>query len=275
MLRLSFLFLFGSLSMGAFAQQSKIVVKKGEKYQVVSESKTTSVAEAMGQSIESSNNSTTTTVYEVKDVESSEIKLESMITKLKNTVEAMGQTMEFDSDKTDNSGPGAEEMAKSVNKVNAVKLDSKGTVTKQDAPEATMPGAASLVGNSAHIDLFIPELTGVNLKVGATFPESNETKGEKMSSKGSGTYTITAIDNGVATVDYVGTVVVDAMIEQMDQEMNMKGNNSVKTAIKFDVASGRVLSKSSTIDSDMTIEIMGMSLPTKATTTTTVTITKL
>lgn len=275
-LKLPVLVAFSLFSLNSFSQQIKIQVKKGEKYQVVSSTKTTSIAEVMGQSMESKADNSSTTVYEVRDVEDAEIKLESKITQMKVTAEAMGQSTEFDSDKTDNSGPGSEEMAAMLNQPRTVKLDKKGTITKQDAPEnaGTMAMMGMNTGSESAIDLFVPALVGVELKIGSTYPESTEATAEKISTKNTGSYTVTGIDKGIATISYAGTTVVKGQMEQMGQEMDMTSTSAVKSELKLDIASGRVLSKSLTSDGDMTIEAAGMSIPVKLKITSTLTITQ-
>ncbi len=276
-LKLPSLILFSLFSLNSFSQQTKIVVKKGEKYQVVSTTKTTSIAEVMGQSMESKADNSSTTVYEVLDVEEAEIKLESKITKLKVTAEAMGQTTEFDSDKKNNTGPGSEELTATLNQARTVKLDNKGTITKQDAPENA--GALAMMGmntgNESTINLFVPALVGVELKIGSTYPESNEATAEKISTKNTGSYTVTGIDNGVATISYTGTTTVKGQMEQMGQEMDMTSTSAVKSELKLDIVSGRVISKSETTEGDMTVEAGGMTIPVKLKITSTITTTQL
>lgn len=273
-LKLGSLIVFSLLSLNSFSQQTKIGVKKGEKYQVVSTSIVTSVAEIMGQSMESKADNNSTTVFEVLDVEEAELKLESKLTKLKINAEAMGQTTDFDSEKKENNGPGAEEMAAMLNKPKTVKLDKKGTITKQDAPEEGS-GAMMMMGmnsgNESAIDLFVPSLIGVDLKSGSTFPESTEVTFDKMTTKSVGSYTITAIENGVATISYAGTTTVKGQIEQMGQEMDMSSTSAVKTELKLDISSGRVISKILSSDGDMTVEAGGMSIPVKLKVSSTIT----
>ncbi len=264
------------LTTNSFAQSTKIEVKKGQKYQVETTTKLTSIAEMMGQSMENNTDSKITTVYEVLDVDPTETKLESKITKMVLTASNMGQEMSYDSDKKDNEGPLSDLMSKQINKPKTVKLNSKGMITKQDAPEEVMPPILGGVnGNESAIDLFVPALIGLELKIGESYPDVSEVKTEKHSSRDSGTYKVTAITNGVASVSYTGTQVVSTQMEQMGMEMTTNINNSVAHELQVDIKNGRVLVKASVTESNITIEAGGMTIPAKGKTIVTTAITQL
>jgi hypothetical protein len=267
---------FSLLSTTGFAQQTKIEVKKGQKYQVETTNKTTGTAEVMGQSMESSSDTKSTTVYEVLDVDATETKLESKLIKMVSSSSMMGQTTSYDSDKKDNEGPLSDAMSKLINKPRTVKLDNKGTITKQDVPEEVLPGmTGGSDGNESAIELFIPALIGKELKIGESYPDISEVKSEKLNSRDSGTYKVTAIANGVASISYTGKQVVSIQMEQMGMEMTSIGNNTVTHELQVDIKTGRVLVKASLTESNMTVEAGGMSIPTKGKTIVTTTITLL
>ncbi|MBC7874301.1 MAG: hypothetical protein H7Y01_09915 [Ferruginibacter sp.] len=225
--KLPALIIFSLLTTNSFAQQTKIEVKKGQKYQVETTNKTTGTAEVMGQSMESTSDTKSTTVYEVLDVDATETKLESKLIKMVSSSSTMGQNMSYDSDKKDNEGPMSEAMSKLINKPRTVKLDNKGTITKQDAPEEVLPGmTGGSGGNESAIELFIPALIGKELKIGESYPDISEVKSEKLNSRDSGTYKVTAIANGVASISYTGKQVVSIQMEQMGMEMSSNGNNT-------------------------------------------------
>ena len=274
-MKLPLLLTLALASMTAFGQL-KIDVKKGQKFKVETSTKVTSSAEVMGQSMENNINNTSTTTYEVLDVESSEIKLESKLTRMVAEASGMGQTSNYDSDKKDNEGPLADLYNGMVNKANTVKLDNKGTITKQDAPESNAsPMKALGGGNESTIDLFIPALAGKLLKVGESYPDISETKSEKYNSRDSGYYKVTDIKDGVASISYSGTQAVSTVMEQMGMEMTVSANNIIKTELQLDINTGRVLVKASVLESNSTIEAGGMSIPATGKTITTVTITAL
>jgi hypothetical protein len=204
-----------------------------------------------------------------------EIKLESIITKMLVNASMMGQNMTFDSDKKDNEGPMADVLSKMMNKAKGIKLDNKGTITKQDAAKddgqgAMMTGGAS--GNETAIELFIPALIGKEFKVGDSFTDIGNIKKEKYNSADTGIYKITAIENGVASISYSGTQVVSQVMEQMGMEMTSNSNNIVNTELQLDIKTGMVLAKATIVKSIVSIDAGGMTIPATGKTVTTINI---
>ncbi|HEV7779982.1 MAG TPA: DUF6263 family protein [Chitinophagaceae bacterium] len=263
------------VSMNALAQQTKINVKKGEQYQVEATTKTTSSADVMGQSMESAADTRAITLLKIVDVEPAEIKMESTLTKMRLTATAMGQNSSYDSEKQDNEGPLADAFKSSINKTKTVKLDNKGVVTKEDAPEDDPMAMLGVSGNSSSNDLFISSLIGIELKVGDSYLSANEINSEKLSSRDSGAYKVTAIGNGVASISYAGTQVVTMQMEQMGQSMTNNSTNTIKSELQIDMNTGRVLVKASVTETNGTIEVGGMSIPITGKTIATTTITQL
>jgi hypothetical protein len=122
-------------------------------------------------------------------------------------------------------------------------------------------------------ELFIPSLVGKELKAGDVIPYSGSFKSDKMSTKDSGAYTVTSVENGIASISYSGKQAMEGTIEQMGQEMQMNSNNTVKTELQMDVRTGLVLGKATVVDINSTIEVMGMSIPATGKTITTVKVT--
>lgn len=249
-------------SLTATAQLTKIDVQKGQKYLVENSTKLTSSAEVMGQTMENNTDSKFTTRYEILATGQEGINLQSTVTKMTVNASAMGQEMSFDSDKTDNSVPLADMLTAVLNKPNTLQLNEKGVITKQD-PEGNSASSALTGGNTATIttELFIPALIGKELKTGDSFTDTFSVKKEKYDSRDSGTYTVKAIENGLATISYSGTQVINAAVEQMGMEMNTYSNNTVKSDLYVDIKTGLVLLKSSVIESNTTVDAAGMSIP--------------
>lgn len=195
-----------AISLTAAAQTTKIDVKKGQKYKVESTTRQNSSAEVMGQTMENNTDSKTTMLYEILTAGQDGISLQSTVTKMTVTASAMGQDLSYDSDKTDNAGPLADILSPLLNKPNTLQLDDKGVITKQDQ-EASSTQSALTGGTTATVttDLFIPALIGKELKAGDSFTDTFTVKKEKYDSRDSGTYTVKAIENGLATISYTGT----------------------------------------------------------------------
>lgn len=237
-------------------------MQKGQKYKVENSTTMSSSAEVMGQTMENNTDSKTITLFEILTTGQEGIHLQSTVTKITITASAMGQEMSYDSDKADNTGPLAEVVGATLNKPNLLQLNDKGVITKQDQ-EGNNVQSAMTGGNTATVttDLFIPALIGKELKVGDSFSDTFSVKKEKYDSRDSGLYTVKAIDNGLATISYSGTQVVNAAMEQMGMEMNTYSNNTVKSDLYVDIKTGLVLLKSSVIESNTTVDAAGMSIP--------------
>ena len=234
--------------------------------------KLTSSAEVMGQTMENNSDIKSTTIYEITKAEESEIKLEATIIKMQVTASAMGQEMSFDSDKKDNEGPMADMFGKVVNKKKEVSLDAKGAITKQNKTDEGMQAVMMSAGdgNEVSTELFIPALIGKELKAGDSFTDEVSVKKEKYNSRDSGTYKITSIENGVASVSYSGTQVLMTVMEQMGMEMTNNSNNLIKSELQVDTKTGMVLAKASVIESTVSIDAAGMTIPGTGKTITTV-----
>jgi hypothetical protein len=274
MQKITFTFLV-VLMAGAFsvsAQQTRIDVQKGQKYQVETSVKMTNTAEVMGQSMENNIDSKTTTIYEVMNTGADSVYLQSTVTKLVVNATMMGQEANFDSDKKDNEGPMAELLSKMVNKVKAMTLDVKGNITKQDENEDDFqnPLMGGSMGNGTTTELFIPALIGKELKTGDSIIDVGSVKKEKFNSADSGTYKITAIENGVASVSYSGTQILSVVMEQMGMEMTSNSNSLVNSELQVDTKTGMVLAKATVMESTVSVDAGGMTIPAIGKTITTI-----
>ena len=272
---ISFIFLLTVCTTLINAQQTNITVQKGQKYRAESTLKTNSSAEVMGQSMVTTVDNNSITEYEITGIAQNELNLQLTITKMQVNASSMGQEMSYDSDKKDNSGPMADVFGARINKPENMVLDEKGVITKRDENNDDLQGAMMGMNNfnPTSTDLFIPALIGKELKAGESFTDINTSKKEKFSSRDSGTYTITAIENGVASVSYSGTQEIVATIEQMGMEMISNSNNTVKTEIQVEVKTGVVIAKATVIESNVSVDVSGMTIPATGKTILTVKIT--
>lgn len=258
-----FLAMFATIS--SFAQKTKIIVSKDQKFKVETTTKLNTSAEVMGQSMETTADTKTTTLIEVADVDHDEIKLKSTITQMVMNTSAMGQEMSFDSDKKDNSGPIADMLSPRINKAKKIVIDPRGSVIKQEGDDAEAGGSMAMMGlqggEATETELYVSALIGRELKAGDVIPNIVTTSKDKFNSKDSGSYTVTAVENGVASISYTGTQVVNATVEQMGMEMQTTSNNMVKTELQLDVNSGLVLVKATVIEMNVSVDAGGMTIP--------------
>jgi hypothetical protein len=262
-----------SFSLTAFSQSIKINVEKGQKYKVETTSSLSSSAEIMGQTMENNTDSKNTTIYKITAAENEGLSVQSTTTKIQVTANMMGQAMKYDSDKSDNDGPMADIMSKLLNKVKNLTLDGKGNITKTDiADDASMGSSMGVPGSGQETttELFIPALIGKEIKAGNSFTDISDVKKEKYTSHDSGTYKIVGIENGLASISYSGTQLIIATMEQMGMEMQSNSNNTVKHELQMDIKTGIILAKASVVESIISIEAGGMSIPGTGKTITTV-----
>ena len=262
-----------SLSENSFAQLTKLGVQQGQKFYVETLVKGNTSATVMGQTMDGTTESKSTTLYEILGAGPDGIDLQRTITKMRFDASMMGQNTSFDSDKKDNEGPLADTLSKKINKAITFTLDAKGTIIKREVMEDGSIGNAMGVPGSGQepvTDLFILALIGRELKAGESFIDSLIVKKEKYESYETGTYTITAIDNGIADIAYTGTQVTSVAMIQMEMEMVSAANNVIKSQLQLDIKTGVVLARTTVMESIISTEIAGMSLPSSGTTTTSI-----
>lgn len=269
-----FLALFAAVN--SFGQPTKIVLSKDQKFKVETTTKVNTTAEVMGQSMETTADNKTTTLMEVTDIDKDEIKFKSTITQMVVNTSAMGQEMSFDSDKNDNSGPMADMLSPKINKAKKIVIDPKGNVIKQEGDETDEEQLAMMGlqgGNDAVIELYVAELIGRELKAGDVVPALVTITKEKLNIRDSGSYTVTSVENDVASLSYSGTQVMTTTLEQMGMEMQMNSNNTVKTELQMDINTGLVLVRATVLDMNGTVDAGGMQIPITGKTITTAKIT--
>lgn len=263
------------ITVGAGAQNLKLTLVKGQKFEVTSKMNVSSTVEAMGQQMESTADNNSVEIIEVKDIRGNETDLTTTTIKLLVNTQAMGQEMNYDSEKKDNSGPMAEELGKTVNKAQNVTIDAAGKIIKQDKESASTGAMAMMAGGSSNgLFLLKQALVGREMKEGNTWFDSTTTQEEKMITKSEGTYTVKSINLAAhsATVLYSGKQTITGVIEQMGMEMNMNTNNKIEGQYDLDLNTGLITGSSVTTTGTLNIEASGMSIPgtTKVTNTVTV-----
>jgi hypothetical protein len=172
----------------------------------------------------------------------------------------MGQQTDFDSDKKDNAGPGADEMAKVVNQPKHVTVDASGKLIRKDKEEEgdgpMLPGVSQGEG----VSMFLAAFVGRNIIPGATWADSTVT-GDKQKATTVGIYTVKSIQNNIAIIGFVGTTIMKGTMEQMGQEMEMNATSKVTSETKLDLATSLILESNLVSDGNMTVEAAGMSIP--------------
>src|SRR5689334_12233789 len=128
----------------AFSQKlnTKLSFKKGQKLEMVTDIKRNFKTEMMGQAMETSMTSTTTEIYDVKDVTPAGAVIEYKVKRLVFNVNGMGQNQSFDSEKEeDRSGQMGKILEKSLKNKFTMTVDPYGKIIDvkkdDDNPNAT------------------------------------------------------------------------------------------------------------------------------------------
>ncbi len=258
-----------------FSQVTKLVLKKGQKFEVTTVNKVISESDVMGQTMESNIENTIVETYEVKDVSGNAIELQKTITKLKANMQVMGQDMNYDSDDKNATGQMAEAFSGLVGKEKNLQIDGNGNITREaekDEAEISLMESVGAMGQQTGLTLLNPALLNQNLVVGSSWTDSSLIVVDQLKTKVNGIYTLLSKQGNSATFQYEGKQLVEGNMEQMGQSMAMKGTNEVKMTIILNIDNGVISEVSNTIDGKTNIEAMGMTIPAtiKSTITTTV-----
>ncbi|RYZ22809.1 MAG: hypothetical protein EOO16_07610 [Chitinophagaceae bacterium] len=284
--------LFGALalSLNGFAQKvtGKLNLSKGQKFEVVTETKTNATQEVMGQSMEISSNSTFTEVYDVQEAGANGAALEHKVKRLQVSSEGgPGQGMTFDSEKPeDRKGEMGQMIDKKVlknkytmmvdafGKVTGVKADDdnpNGKKAEDDGMAAMMlqqmgAGGASLP--KAGDKSFFSVLPEKEVAVGDTWDEAVKKDGADNKR----TYKVTAVSGDAITVEYTSQTKVVKEMSMMGQTANIDMNEKGNGTVVIDRKTGVVRTITGTSKNEGNVEVQGMTIPVTSTTNTTVTV---
>lgn len=259
-------------SVNTYAQTVQLSLKNGQKYELTSVTKVSSVASVMGQDMESTANTTQTEVFEVKNSMPAQTDLTTTITHMVMNSSAMGQEINFDSDKKDNTGPASEEMMKLINKPASMTIDGKGKILKEDKSDNDADASFTGSNMQPRALFYHGPVIGRSLREGDTWQDSTVQKSDKMNTVIGGIYTVKKIENGIATIVFNGTSTMKGSMEQMGQAMDMNSSSKVTGETRLNTSTGIIIDSINNTDGSMTIEAGGMSIPVtiKSTTTTAV-----
>jgi hypothetical protein len=245
------------------AQVIKIDVKKGQKYLLETSTNMSDSNDTAGLSMKMDSEYKNFAVYEVKDIEKNEITFQVTITRVIMKSSIMGEENTYDSD-IDKESPEAKMFSKQIGKPRKIVISNNGIIVKQDEPEKTdnPMGDWDFTTAKSSSELFIPLLIGKEFKPGASFPyldsflvEKNTTSfslnKEKMDSRDSGTYTITGIESGIASISFTGTRLFSMLMNMNGKPMNSISKSVVRSELRVDIISGMVLNITTTEDATL------------------------
>lgn len=280
-----FFIAFAAMASTCFGQTNKIIFPKGHQLEVSTQMTSSTAMDAMGQSIQSSANSTMTEVFNVKDANNNSATLEHSVKKIQFVVNGgMGQNFSFDSDKDeDRKGDIGKSLDKVLKDKYDVVVDNNGAVTSvqenPNNPKATADNNAmiGMLLSQLNISAQMPKVgEGTVFKI---LPDAKITKGytwtdtsSNESGKRKTVYTINDITDKEIIIDFTGEATLKTTQQVMGMDMNVSTSSTGTGKIILDKQTGLLKQKTANVDTKGTIEAQGQSIPSvsKQTITTTV-----
>ena len=277
-----------ALSVNSFAQNvsGKLNFQKGQKLEVVTETKKTTTMELMGQPMESTVNSTITQVFDVADANADSATIEHKVKRLVFAAEGMGNSQNFDSEKeADRKSEMGKIMEKNLKNKYKMTVDAYGKVISVKADDANPKGTknaqadamAELASSQLGLSLGLPKsgdasifkiLPGKQISQGDTWTDSASSKGQKRTT----VYKVSGITATDILLDYTEAVNINTTQQIMGTDASIRSDDKVTGQITLDKATGLLKQKTATIDSTATMEAQGMSIPSTGKTTITITV---
>jgi hypothetical protein len=284
--------LFGALaiSLSGFAQKvtGKIVLQKGQKFQVVSETKSKASQEMMGQTMESTSTSTLTEIYDVQEAGKNGAAIEHKVKRFQVNGEGgpAGQSMSFDSEKEEDRKNEMGQlidkkvlknkytvMVDAFGKVTGVKADDdnpNGKKEEEDGMTAMVLkqlGAKSELPKAGDPTLF-SVLPDREVTVGDSWTDSTNKDGANNHK----TYKVTSITNDAIVVDFTSETKINKQMDLMGQSATITANEKGNGTITLDRKTGVIRTLTGTSKNEGTVEAQGMSIPVTAINNTTITV---
>jgi len=276
------------LSLMGYSQKvaGKLNLKKGQKIEVTSTTKSLISQEAMGQKIEFNVVRNITEFFEILDVNDNQSKLNHSIKRIALTMDGMGQTQSFDSDKKDTvDGKAVSPLQDALTKKYEATIDKQGTITTiknttDESSKAAESGSDMIVNLLKMLGPTI-QLPTQPVQGEATLfkilPAKDINKNESWTDsitttdgKEVTTYTLKDITSADILVDYTSQSTTSVKGDMMGMETTTNLVSKTKGKIIIDKSSGILKQKIGNTESTGTVEMMGQSVPLTATSTTTI-----
>lgn len=276
------------VSVNAFGQKvsGKLAFPKGQKLEVVTESKTNSSMEVMGQSMETSVNSTVSEIFDIENADANSATIEHKVKRLVFNAEGgMGGAQSFDSEKeSDMKGELGKLLEKSIKNKYKMVVDANGKVTevKLDDNNPNKPSAqddemSQMVSNQLGLKLTTPKagdlsmfyvLNGREIGAGDNWIDTASKDGTKRSTS----YKVASITATDVVLDYVEDITTNTTQQIMGQEATINTTQKITGQITLDKNTKLLKARTANIDTNGSVEAQGMTIPVKGKTTATITV---
>jgi len=265
-----------------FAQKvsNKLTFQKGQKLEITTNMNMTTEM-VMG---ETTGNTVTTEIYEVKDVTPSATTLGRSTQKMKMNFSIMGQEKSFDSEKPEDlKGDLGEPLKKILDAKSEFTIDASGKITAVKADDSkkkkddASPNMMGMFMSQMNMGSAPPkEGTASFFKI---LPDYEIGKGDSWSDTTSlngssfkNTYTVKDITDTDVLLDYVGSGNFTTKQEMMGMSLESKGKTALTGTITVDKKSGLMKQKTTANTTETTMQVSGQEIAStsKITTVTTV-----
>jgi hypothetical protein len=284
-----FLFIAIAFSLTSQAQKinGQIMLQKGQKFEVVTETKANSTQEAMGQTIESSSTTTITQIYDVQEAGKNGAAIEQKVKRFQlNGEGGMGQSMSFDSEKPeDRKNEIGQILDKKVLKNKyTMMIDAFGRVVgvkaDDDNPNGKKEedgGMASMLLQQLGTSSELPKagdktifsiLPNREVGVGDTWSDSSKIDGAAVKK----IFKLVGITADAITVEYTTATSIEKTMNVMGQDAAIKGKENGLGTMTIDRKTGLLKTITASSKNEATVEVQGMTIPVNGTTNTTITV---
>lgn len=241
------------------AQNNGIInLKKGQKFNVNTQTTTHIVTNGMGQDIETNSDATARTSLSVDNASAAGYTLSSVVTAMKINFSVMGQEMSYDSEHPDESNPIAAEIDKLLKGATVVTVDRTGKVINTSLPD-DMPAAVSqMMGSGAGVKSLLLGISK-NAKVGDVFEikDVDSVLGTTTTLK----YTVKSSSANNIALTFTGTVKTDTKVENQGVEVHNVTEGPVEGEATLNALTGMIKTSRSTVKIKGTASAMGMDMP--------------
>ncbi len=258
--------------------------EKGQTWIIGIQLKTTITQEAMGQAIDFNLEGGATHLYRVTNAAPDSVSMHHEVQQIAFNFDGMGQKRSFDSkNETDMSGEFGKPIKEILAKSYDMTIDPKGTVlaVKPEKFDSTRLDDRLAIINSMLKDLldiveppqkneasFFKVLSSNAIDTNSSWTDSSS----NSSGKSNTTYTVDTITDTTIVLHYTGTSLTISKMMMMGNETTMTMNNKSSGMIILNRNSGIIREKTTKIESNGSMEVLGGSVPVTSKTASTTTV---
>lgn len=265
-----------AFTVNSYAQKvnNKLSFEKGQKMEIVTDSKSIISQEFMGQKMDVNLTSSIVRSLDVEDVKNNTATIEHKIKRVQYSFDAMGQSQQFDSEKEeDMKGDMGKQIEKSIKNKYTMMVDDNGSVVSVKVDDNNPNSDAQLQSDDIMSGMLAQFAEGLEVpKEGeaTTFkilPKGDIAKGFnwtdslKGMEKGIVNYAVSDINNTEVLIDYKSEGTMKRTQEAMGVEVFVDVKNITTGKITLDRKTGLLKQKTALIEGNGTVEMAGQTMP--------------